>query len=209
MAVKKVAKKVAKKTAKKAAKAKPVKMGHTCHTVQIGKKGRHDEEVSIRVSSSTADLLYRLSDRNGVVHISEDDFQKALHGLTDSRIAISMKDSNEAFSVLPFIEKDPKDQKNEEEINILLKANEIIYGDREKAYGSPRFNLDTIAKFWTLYLHRLFHSWGIEGATLQAEDVAQMMILLKTARLIHNPTHVDSLTDQAGYAALQHRIQGL
>lgn len=96
----------------------------------------------------------------------------------------------------------------EEPINILMEANKIIYGDREKAYGSPRFNLDTIAKFWTLYLHRLFHSWGIEGAQLKAEDVAQMMILLKTARLIHNPTHVDSLTDQAGYAALQHRIQG-
>lgn len=96
----------------------------------------------------------------------------------------------------------------EEPINILMEANKIIYGDREKAYGSPRFNLDTIAKFWSVYLQRKFPGLA-DRADFTAEDVAQMMILLKSARLIHNPTHVDSLTDQAGYAALQHRIQGM
>lgn len=111
---------------------------------------------------------------------------------------------NVLFSQLPFTECD-----RAEIPKILDIAKEIIHGDREQAYGDPRFNLDTIAMFWTLYLHRLFHSWGIEGAKLKAEDVAQMMILLKTARLIHNPTHKDSLVDQAGYAALQGRINGL
>lgn len=92
---------------------------------------------------------------------------------------------------------------------ILDIAKEIIHGDREQAYGDPRFNLDTIAQLWSVYLQRLFYSWGIDGAELRAEDVSQMMILLKTARLIHNPTHKDSLVDQAGYAALQGRINGL
>lgn len=100
------------------------------------------------------------------------------------------------------------DEKSKPEtvVNILHKANDIIYGDREKAYGSPRFNLDTIAQLWSVYMHRRFHSWGIDGLKIEAEDVSQLMILLKTARLISNPTHADSLTDQAGYAALQHRI---
>lgn len=96
--------------------------------------------------------------------------------------------------------------------NILDEAKRIIYGDREEAYGSPRFNLDSIARFWTTYLLRRFpeveNSFS-DALELRAEDVAQMMILLKTARLIHNPTHKDSLTDQAGYAALQDRIQNL
>jgi len=115
-----------------------------------------------------------------------------------------VNEGNKIFSEIPF---DPS--KAESSPKILDIAKEIIHGDREQAYGDPRFNLDTIAQLWSVYLQRLFYSWGIDGAELKAEDVSQMMILLKTARLIHNPTHKDSLVDQAGYAALQGRINGL
>lgn len=99
----------------------------------------------------------------------------------------------------------------EEPINILMEANKIIYGDREKAYGNPRFNLDSISAFWNVYLNRKFPEVVSQFGSfyMTAEDVAQFMILLKTARLIHNPIHKDSLVDQAGYAALQGRINGL
>jgi Domain of unknown function (DUF6378) len=97
--------------------------------------------------------------------------------------------------IAPLIEA-PKD--------ILAKAKEIIYGDREQTYGSPGFNLKSIADFWTVYLRRKNPGSLIQDVTM--EDVCQMMILLKTARLINNPGHIDSLVDQCGYAALQERV---
>ncbi len=99
-----------------------------------------------------------------------------------------------------------KSRKNPK-MTVLEKANQIIYGDREEAYCEPRFNLDTIAALWTVWIQRKFPE--VEIGELTAEDVAQMMVLMKSARLMHNPTHVDSLVDQCGYAALQARINDL
>ena len=39
------------------------------------------------------------------------------------------------------------------------------------------------------------------------DDVCQMMILVKQARLINDSTHHDSQVDIAGYIALQERVQ--
>jgi len=86
--------------------------------------------------------------------------------------------------------------------NLLLDAHEIIYGDREQLHGQPAFNLETIAEFWMVYIKRRH---GVTLALLP-EDICQMMILLKSARLISNMESRDSLMDQAGYAGLQDRI---
>jgi hypothetical protein len=86
-------------------------------------------------------------------------------------------------------------------VNILKEANTIIYGDREKTYGHPSKNLETIAKMWNAYLE----ARPQDRYTLNAKDVAGMMILLKTARLANNPEHRDSLVDICGYAALIER----
>ena len=79
--------------------------------------------------------------------------------------------------------------------NVLEEAGRIIYGDREKTYGHPSKNLETIANFWGEYL----------GTKLSAKDVAVMMILLKAARLRNDITHRDSVVDICGYAALIER----
>ena len=86
-------------------------------------------------------------------------------------------------------------------MSILKEANAIIYGDREKTYGHPSRNLVTIAKMWNAYLE------GRQDASrsLNAKDVAALMVLLKTARLANNPDHRDSLVDICGYAALIER----
>lgn len=189
--------------------------------VQIGRSRPTDVEFPIRVSKKTREGLLKMADGNGVVKITEEDLMTAVKNyLRPKAEAINtfqfkenastpitevgiMAEGNEVFSKTPF------DQSLIESSKILDIAKEIIHGDREQAYGDPRFNLDTIAQLWSVYLQRLFYSWGIDGAELRAEDVSQMMILLKTARLIHNPTHKDSLVDQAGYAALQGRINDL
>jgi hypothetical protein len=88
-------------------------------------------------------------------------------------------------------------------MSILKEANAIIYGDREKTYGHPSRNLQTIAKMWTAYL---VASRAITTENnIGAKDVAAMMVLLKTARLANNPDHRDSLVDICGYAALIER----
>ena len=83
------------------------------------------------------------------------------------------------------------------EESVLSEANRIIYGDREKTYGSPSKNLKVIAEMWNAYL-------GNE-VCLTAQDVCVMMILLKAARLGNTPGHRDSVVDICGYAALIER----
>ena len=85
-------------------------------------------------------------------------------------------------------------------MSILKEANTIIYGDREKTYGHPSKNLQTIAVMWNAYIKAKPNQ-----EHLTAKDVAAMMVLLKTARLANNPEHRDSLVDICGYAALIER----
>lgn len=81
-------------------------------------------------------------------------------------------------------------------MNIADKAKEIIYGDREAIYGDPAKNLKVIAQMWRSYL----------GVYVSSEDVCNMMVLLKVARLRNEPLHEDSMIDIIGYTLLQERI---
>ncbi len=83
--------------------------------------------------------------------------------------------------------------------SILDKAGSAINGQRDQDYGSPEDNFGRIAQSWTWYLT----SRGLiqAGSDLDGFDVALMMDLLKTARLINNPKSVDGWVDKAGYAA--------
>ena len=86
------------------------------------------------------------------------------------------------------------------EMNVLKEANAIIYGDREKTYGHPSKNLNTISVMWNAYLN----AKSTKGE-LNAKDVAAMMMLVKVARFANDPTHRDNLVDICGYAALVER----
>ena len=88
---------------------------------------------------------------------------------------------------------------NTQDLSVLKEAHKIIYGDREKTYGKPSKNLDTIAKMWNAYIN------AVDKRDLTAKDVACLMILLKTARLANDQTHRDSVVDICGYAALVER----
>ena len=88
---------------------------------------------------------------------------------------------------------------DQKDLSVLKEAHKIIYGDREKTYGKPSKNLDTIAKMWNAYIGALGER------DLNAKDVAAMMILLKAARLANDQTHRDSVVDICGYAALVER----
>ena len=82
--------------------------------------------------------------------------------------------------------------------HVLDEAKKYVLKDRNSTYGKPEDNFRRIAELWTAYL-------GIRpkdvGAPITPTDVAQMMLLMKVARLAHNPTHKDSWIDAAGYIA--------
>lgn len=86
--------------------------------------------------------------------------------------------------------------------SVLDEAKEIIYGDREKTYGHPSKNLEVIARMWSAYLFA-----RDVVCEITPQDVAVMMVLLKTARLGNQPDHHDSLVDGAGYLALVERCK--
>ncbi len=78
-----------------------------------------------------------------------------------------------------------------ERSKVLEEAINLINGDREKDYGAPSKNFQTIADMWSAYL----------GYGVSARDVCNMMALLKIARLKNGQSR-DSSLDGAAYLAL-------
>jgi hypothetical protein len=87
------------------------------------------------------------------------------------------------------------DTDSDPRVHVLDTAKSHVTKDRASAYGQPENNFREIADLWNAY--------GVskDGKPIKSHDVAAMMILMKMARLRHNPTHVDSWVDTAGYAA--------
>lgn len=88
--------------------------------------------------------------------------------------------------------------------NLLQEAEQVIYQDREQTYGDPGRNLRATADYWSVHLK---HKYNFNGQ-LTTDDVCQMMISVKQARLLNSPMHHDSQVDIAGYIALMERVQG-
>ena len=82
--------------------------------------------------------------------------------------------------------------------DILETAKEIVTSDRNKQYGEPEDNFDTIASLWNAYLVGK-HS---DGAVITAKDVSLMMVLFKVGRILTlTAVKEDSYIDAAGYIA--------
>ena len=81
----------------------------------------------------------------------------------------------------------------------LLNETAEIVRERGLVYGSPSVNHLRIAKLWSVYLER----------AIEPEQVAMCMALVKIARLIESPKHVDSYADAAAYLAIAAEISNL
>lgn len=80
----------------------------------------------------------------------------------------------------------------------LLDAAKAAVADRGLNYGKPEDNFRRIADLWNVYLNG--RAAG-PAAPITPVDQTIMMVLMKVARLQNTPTHLDSWTDLAGYAA--------
>lgn len=75
---------------------------------------------------------------------------------------------------------------------LLSKAADLITGHREGDYGDIHKNFSDIARLWSPVL----------GMQITTHQVALCLMLLKVARIIKTPTHIDSWADAAGYLGI-------
>jgi len=81
--------------------------------------------------------------------------------------------------------------------NFQISLRETLH-NRGKDYGDAADNFRRIISLWETVL----------GIKITEAQFAQMMILMKIARLNETPDHTDSWVDIAGYAALACEITG-
>lgn len=74
---------------------------------------------------------------------------------------------------------------------LLEEAKRVITGAREDIYGKCEDSFKNIASYWSTYLKM----------DISKIDVANMMILLKVARMKKNSKYLDNYIDIVGYAA--------
>ena len=81
--------------------------------------------------------------------------------------------------------------------SMMLRNAAGVIETRRQQYGPPEALFGHIAKRWSLVL----------GTEVTPTQVALCMIDLKVARLVHDPAHLDSIVDLAGYAACLREVQ--
>jgi hypothetical protein len=74
---------------------------------------------------------------------------------------------------------------------MLLQHAAAVIEHREDIHGPPQELFAHIARRWSLVL----------GVPVSPAQVALCLIDLKVARLVRDPSHLDSIVDVAGYAA--------
>lgn len=84
---------------------------------------------------------------------------------------------------------------------VLEDAIKTVY-ERPDQHGEPEDSFETIARLWHEYLVAALD----EGDTIDGDDVAMMMALLKIARTAEGVYESDSARDLAGYAECYARL---
>jgi hypothetical protein len=88
---------------------------------------------------------------------------------------------------------------------ILENATQHTCGDRDVEYGSPKENLDNIARLWKAYL---IGKYGTIGLDITAEDVAWFNVLQKMARTFSGNVKQDTYEDATAYSAIAGECAG-
>lgn len=85
---------------------------------------------------------------------------------------------------------------------VLLRALDVINGERQQQYGNPEDSFSEIFALWNWWLGcRL-------NVPLTAQDVAMMMCLMKQAREKNGAGKTDNIADACGYLGLYEDMRG-
>ena len=87
-------------------------------------------------------------------------------------------------------------------IDILKKTEKLVSKEREEKHGNKIINHENIARLWTAYLKNKFKL----NLVIVAEDVANLMSLLKIARTQAGKHNLDDYVDACGYSAIAGEI---
>jgi hypothetical protein len=90
--------------------------------------------------------------------------------------------------------------------HIADEAKRIVSGERRGAYGKPESNFLRIAHLWNGYVRARF---GDRAMLFSPSDISPMMRLMKEARIIETPDHLDSHVDIAGYTLTGAEVNGV
>jgi hypothetical protein len=82
---------------------------------------------------------------------------------------------------------------------VVLENASAAIGANSDQHGDTKASFTMIAELWKTYIN---HVMAVNGTlTVEAHDVAQMMVLLKIARATYGHG-IDHYTDAAGYTAI-------
>ena len=87
--------------------------------------------------------------------------------------------------------------------DVLQKAKDLVTGDRNDTHGDAFNNHAEIAEFWNIFLDKKLQAM----ASITADDVALMMVLLKMARTKLGAVSRDTYVDMAAYGAIAGEIK--
>lgn len=79
---------------------------------------------------------------------------------------------------------------------VLLRALDVINGERQQQYGNPEDSFEAIAALWGWWLCDKMRD------EITAQDVAMMMCLMKIAREKNGAGKTDNIVDACGYLGL-------
>jgi len=79
---------------------------------------------------------------------------------------------------------------------LMLRQAAAVVANRRETYGDPVTSMTAVARRWSITLEH----------PITPAQVALCLIDLKLARLAHQPDHLDSMVDIAGYAAVLREV---
>ena len=79
---------------------------------------------------------------------------------------------------------------------LMLRQAAAVVANRRDVYGDPVTSMTAVARRWSITLDQ----------PITPAQVALCVIDLKLARLAHQPDHLDSMVDIAGYAAVLREV---
>ena len=85
---------------------------------------------------------------------------------------------------------------------VILRALEVINGERQQSYGDPEDSFEEIAWVWNWWLGEKC------SPPITSQDVAMMMCLMKIAREKNGAGKSDNIVDACGYMGLYEDMRG-